>query len=86
MVEAMAKEKCVIVPDLPVFRDELGEGEPDSSGCIFFKSGDSEDLARVLEENIFDKEGLAEKGRRARQYVIKHRQWNQYAGEVLPLC
>ena len=85
MVEAMAKEKCVIVPDLPVFKDELGEGEPGSSGCLFFKSGDSNDLARVLEENIFDRDGLIEKGRMARQYVIRHRQWNQYAGEVLPL-
>ena len=82
MVEAMAKGKCVIVPDLPVFKDELGEGE---SGCLFFKSGDYQDLARVLEDNIFDSAGLAEKGRIARQYVISHRQWKQFAGEVFPL-
>ena len=81
MVEAMAKGKCVIVPDLPVFKDELGEGE---SGCLFFKSGDYQDLARVLEDNIFDSAGLAEKGRKARQYVISHRQWKQFAGEVFP--
>ena len=81
MVEAMAKGKCVIVPDLPVFKDELGEGE---SGCLFFKSGDYQDLARVLEDNIFDSAGLAEKGRKARQYVISHRQWKQFTGEVFP--
>ena len=79
LVEAMAKEKCVIVPDLPVFRDELGLGD---SGCLFFKSGDCHDLARVLKENIYDAEGLREKGRRARQYVIDHRQWNQFTKEV----
>lgn len=79
LVEAMAKEKCVIVPDLPVFRDELGLGD---SGCLFFKSGDFHDLARVLKENIYDAEGLREKGRKARQYVINHRQWNQFTGEV----
>ena len=79
LVEAMAKEKCVIVPDLPVFRDELGLGD---SGCLFFKSGDYHDLAMVLKENIYDADGLREKGRRARQYVIDHRQWNQFTKEV----
>lgn len=79
MVEAMAKEKCVIVPDLPVFKDELSEGD---SGCLFFKSGDYRDLASVLKNNIYDSEGLREKGIRARQYVIAHRQWKQFTDEV----
>ena len=75
----MAKEKCVIVPDLPVFKDELSEGD---SGCLFFKSGDYRDLASVLKNNIYDSEGLREKGIRARQYVIAHRQWKQFTDEV----
>ena len=79
MVEAMAKEKCVIVPDLPVFRDELSLGD---SGCLFFKSGDYSDLARVLKENIYDAEGLRERGRKARQYVIDHRRWDLFTKEV----
>lgn len=89
LVEAMAKEKCVLVPDLPVFCDELGlDGDKDSSGCLFFKSGDAEDLSRVIADVIAEnntvRRNLAERGRRAREYVKKHRQWKQFAPNICP--
>lgn len=85
LAEAMAKEKAVIVPDLQVFRDELSEsGNPEDSGCIFFRSGDSEDLARVLEECIRNPAALGERGRKGRRYVAAYRQWGSFIGNVLP--
>ena len=85
LAEAMAKEKTVIVPDLQVFREELSEsGNPEDSGCLFFKSGDPGDLARVLELCILDPAMLAERGRRARAYVSSYRQWGSFIGNALP--
>ncbi len=85
LAEAMAKEKAVIVPDLQVFREELSEsGNPEDSGCLFFKSGDPEDLARVLERCILDPAMLEERGRRARAYVSSYRQWGSFIGNALP--
>jgi len=45
LVEALAMGKPVIVPDLPVFRDELGN---DPAGW-FLRSGDAADLSRAIE-------------------------------------
>ena len=86
LAEAMAREKTVIVPDLQVFREELSEsGSPEDSGCLFFKSGNPGDLARVLESCILEPAMLAERGRRARAYVAACRQWGNFIGNALPV-
>nr|WP_240378833.1 glycosyltransferase [Alcaligenes sp. HPC1271] len=48
LVEAMAMGKPVLVPDLPVFQDEVGP----CRSVRFFKAGDVQDLARVLDETF----------------------------------
>lgn len=79
MVEAMAMGKPVIVPDLPVFRDELGS-EP---AGWFFQAGDAVDLARVIEAAFKDEAGLTAWGARAREYAILHRNWAAHVPEIL---
>lgn len=79
MVEAMAMAKPVIVPDLPVFRDELG---PEPAGW-FFRAGDAADLARVIEAAFADAAGLTAMGTRAREYATMHRNWAMHVPGVL---
>lgn len=77
LVEALAMEKPVIVPDLPVFRDEAGDT------AWFFRSGDAEDLARVLSTAFADPERCAAMAREGRQRVLSSRQWRLFAPDVL---
>lgn len=74
----MALGKPVVVPDLPVFRDEVGQ----SLGALFFRSGDAEDLARVLAFALPDASLLAEFGASNRAYVLERRQWCHHVGPV----
>jgi glycosyltransferase involved in cell wall biosynthesis len=78
LVEAMALGKPVIVPDLPVFRDELG---PDFSD-LFFKAGSSESLAQVLDAALSQPAKLIELGRLAREKVSKFRVWSQHLPKI----
>lgn len=78
LVEALAMAKPVIVPDLPVFRDELGA---DPAGW-FFRAGDAADLAGVIEGALRDPARLAGLGAKARQYVLAHRTWDRFVGRV----
>lgn len=80
LVEALAMGKPVIVPDLPVFRDEMGD---DPAGW-FFKAGDAIDLAAVLRKALADHEGLAALSVRAREYAITQRCWKDFVVDVLP--
>lgn len=80
LVEAMAMGKPVIVPDLPVFRDEMGSGE----GGWFFRAGDVEDLARVIEQALQDEAALAVAGQKARVHAVTQRNWRDYVPDVLP--
>lgn len=80
LVEAMAMGKPVVIPDLPVFRDEMGE----SPAGWFFKAGDAADLARVLSAALQDREGLAATGARARAYATTHRSWREFVIKALP--
>lgn len=80
LVEALAMGKPVIVPDLPVFREELGH----SNAGWFFQAGDAEDLARVIERALRDEAGLTAAGLRARQHVLAHRAWENHVWKVLP--
>lgn len=79
LAEAQALGKAVVVPDLPVFRDEMG-AEP---AGWFFRAGDAEHLATVLELALADPERLAATGARGRRHVLQCRQWRQFTDSIL---
>jgi glycosyltransferase involved in cell wall biosynthesis len=80
LVEALAMGKPVIVPDLPVFRDEMGA----NPAGWFFRAGDSGDLARVIGIALSDVDKLKNLGTRAREYATTKRRWQDFVGKVLP--
>lgn len=77
LAEAMALEKPVIVPDLPLFRDEAGEAG------WFFRPGDTAHLAQVLAAAFGDPERCATMARKGRERIISCRQWRQFVPSVL---
>jgi glycosyltransferase involved in cell wall biosynthesis len=79
LVEALAMGKPVIVSDLPVFRDELG---PQPAGW-FFRAGDAQDLARVIDGALAQPEQLAELGMRARDYAVSQRSWRRHVAPIV---
>jgi glycosyltransferase involved in cell wall biosynthesis len=80
LVEAMAMGKPVIIPDLPVFRDEMG-AQP---AGWFFKAGDARDLAHVIETAMADRAALAAVGQRAKEYATTQRCWRDFVVDALP--
>jgi glycosyltransferase involved in cell wall biosynthesis len=80
LVEALAMSKPVIVPDLPVFRDEMGA----NPAGWFFKAGDAADLARVIEIALADRDALAAFSARARDYATTQRSWRDFVMNALP--
>lgn len=81
LVEALAMGKPVIVPDLPVFRDELRTESEETPGW-FFKAGDPEDLAGVLQGVFLNEEVLAEKSSLARSHAVSVRNWQHYMRDI----
>lgn len=79
LAEALALGKAVVVPDLPVFGDELG---PEPAGW-FFRAGDAAHLATVLDKALADPELLAATGLRGRRHVLQNRQWRQFTDSIL---
>lgn len=79
LVEALAMGKPVIVPDLPVFRDELG-GNP---AGWFFQSGNDGDLADVIWHALGNPHVLEQKSRQARHYAVTQRNWNDFVASML---
>lgn len=78
LVEALAMAKPVVVPDLPVFRDELSGGD-----CAwFFRANDPVSLADTLEQALRDRDVLVSMGKRAREYAEARRNWQHYARGV----
>jgi len=78
MIEAMALSMPVIVPNLPVFCEEIRD---DETG-ILFKAGDASDLAAALERLIADPQLVADMGERARQYASTERVWREFAKKI----
>lgn len=70
--EAMALGRAVLVPDLPVFRSEVKDGE---TGLIF-RAGDADDLARCIGEAMDDPQGLVAMGAAARAQTLAMRTWS----------
>lgn len=81
LVEALAMGKPVIVPDLPVFKDELRSKSGEEAGW-FFKAGDSADLARILKNAFAGAEILAEKSLLARSHAVTMRNWQRYVQDI----
>lgn len=81
LAEAQALGKAVVVPDLPVFRDELGE----RPAGWFFQAGNAGHLADVLAGALANPGQLAEKGRQGRKHVLACRQWRQFTQGILQL-
>ena len=81
LVEALAMGKPVIVPDLPVFQDELRTESSEVPGW-FFKAGDAADLAGVLKTAFTDSAVLAEKSVLARAHAVKMRNWQRYVRDI----
>lgn len=81
LAEAQALGKAVVVPDLPVFRDELGE----RPAGWFFEAGNAEHLAEVLAGALSDPLQVAEKGILGRKHVLECRQWLQFTENMLQL-
>jgi glycosyltransferase involved in cell wall biosynthesis len=80
LVEALAMAKPVIVPDLPVFRDELRN----SGSGWFFRAGDAQDLARVIEQALQDEASLVAAGQKARLHAVTQRNWLDHVRGVWP--
>jgi glycosyltransferase involved in cell wall biosynthesis len=80
LVEALSLGKPVIAADLPVLRDELG----DERAGWFFNAGDAAHLAEKIKEALRDRAVLTEKGLRAREYAVAHRNWRLFVQQVLP--
>lgn len=77
LVEAMALGKVVVVPDLPVFRDEA------ASKAIFFASGDTEDLAQAIHGALQDDSFHDALARAGLAHVHARRQWKHFMGNLL---
>ncbi|MDE5833021.1 MAG: glycosyltransferase [Desulfovibrio sp.] len=78
LVEAMALGKAVVAPDLPVFREELGELG------YYFQSGNSADLAGALEAVLSDREGLKERGAKLGARCLESRLWSRHIEKLRP--
>lgn len=79
LIEAMAMGKPVICPDLPVFRDELGEL---AKGWTF-SPGNAQSLAVKIEECLQSPDNIARQGDLLRKHAVNSRQWKQYVPTLL---
>jgi glycosyltransferase involved in cell wall biosynthesis len=96
LVEAMAMGKPVIVPNLPVFQDELNvnshkdsnassiqsQESNETDAAWFFESGNAADLAKVISMAFSDEAVLKSKSTRARRYALQNRNWQNYVDDV----
>ena len=82
LAEALVQGKPVIVPDLPVFRDELG----DSQSGWFFRPADALSLADVIATALADRTELVAAGKRARAHAEAQRDWRLFVPEITESC
>jgi glycosyltransferase involved in cell wall biosynthesis len=80
LVEALAMGKPVIVPDLSVFRDEMGI----NPAGWFFRAGDAVDLAQAITVALGDQVALGVLGHRAREYATTQRRWYDFVTKAVP--
>lgn len=81
LVEAMALGLPVVVPDLPIFREEARENET----AMFFTPDDADDLARAIADLAHDPAAAGRLGMAARTHVLATRGWHSHARAVAEL-
>ncbi len=79
LIEALAMGKPVVVPDMPLFRDELGS---DQTGW-FFRPGDAGDLSKVLSEALSSPQELVRRGKLGREYATSSRRWGDHVSALV---
>lgn len=77
LAEALALGKPVVLPDLPVFRDEAGDT------AFFFRAGDAGHLAEVLAAALGDPARCAVMAAQGRERILSRRQWRHFIADVL---
>lgn len=78
LVETMAIGVPLVLPDLPAFRAEA----EDAVTALFFRAGDSEDLARAIARIVADRDAAAARAGEARRRVLAGRDWRQAVAVV----
>lgn len=79
LVEAMAMGKAILVPDLPLFREETGNlGN-------FFEPQNPQSLALVL-ANLLQDRDWTRQGKQNKQYVLERRLWRHFVPQILALA
>lgn len=78
LVEAMSAGSCVVASDLGAFRRVLDEGE----AGVLFRTGDSDDLARVLTRTLRDPERRAQVCAAA-DVAVRRYDWSVVTNEIL---
>jgi len=70
LLEAMASGNTIVTSDLPPIKEVLGDAG------LYFKSGQSDELASTLLHALSDKKTQFEKGRRAREIAQEKFGWS----------
>jgi glycosyltransferase involved in cell wall biosynthesis len=79
LIEAMALGKAVVLPDLPIFKDEIKQ----TNSVIFFKADNINNLTNILKNTLKNSEKIKFVGDNARQYILQSRSWDQYISAIL---
>ncbi len=77
LMQAMLLAKTVIVPDLPLFKAEVG-----NAPVFFFKVDNKEDLTNVLHNALSEEDNLIKYGQKCREYVLNFRQWDTFIKNI----
>lgn len=78
LVETMAIGVPLVLPDLPAFRAEAIDGET----ALFFRAGDSSDLARAIAQVQADQAAATARASEARRRALAERDWRQAVAAV----
>ncbi len=79
LVEAMALGKTLVLPKLPVFREEARQVP-----VFFFEAGNIENLTYVLDKALSNTQDLNLRGQICQKYVLEHRQWKHFIKKIMP--
>ncbi len=80
LLEALAHGNCVVASDIPQNREAA------APVGLMYRSGDTEDLARVLEMLIQRPDLVAERRAHARAHVERHYSWEAVTSRYEQLC
>lgn len=78
LVEALSMGKAVILPDLPVFRDETASG----NYAFFFEAGSAQSLAQAIERLYAMRDSMPALSAAACEYVNENRLWSHFVAKL----